>query len=238
MRIVILEDDRSDRDRLLAFCERYAGETGLDIKADAFIRPDDLPEDMSVYDGALFDIMMEKRAAGVEAACALRGAGWKGALVFITSSVDFYPQGFEVNAAHYIIKPVAYGAFAEAMERIIEKTGRPGRIVTMPVPRGEITLPERDIIFAEVYDHDTLIHTMNGELRVSMTLTEVEALLSKECFLRCFRSYVVNMAHIERMEEAHFVLTGGARVNISQRNRQEIHNRYLDYRSAINRRGW
>lgn len=237
IKIVILDDDRPDRDRLLIFCERYAGETGLDIEADAFARPGDLPEDMSAYDAALFDIMMEETASGVDAARALRGTGWKGALVFITGSGDFYPQGFEVNATHYLIKPVAYGAFAEAMERVIEKAGRRGRTVTLPVPRGKITLPERDILFAEVYDHNTLIHTMNGKLRVNVTLTETEALLSKEYFLRCFRSYVVNMAHIERMDEAHFILTGGVRVNISQRNRQEIHNRYLDYRSAVSKGG-
>lgn len=238
MRIVILEDDKRDGNKLLVLCKRYAAETGLDIQADVFDCPNGLPKNMRVYDAALLDIMLEERAAGVEVARNLRASGWKGALVFITSSSDFYSEGFEVNATHYLIKPIVYEGFAEAMERIMEKVGSPGRMVTLPVPRGEITLPERGILFAEVHDHDTLLHTIRDKIRVCLTLTEVQALLSKETFLRCFRSYLVNMAHIERMEEVHFVLTGGVRVPISLRNRLDIHNKYLDYRSALSKGGW
>ncbi|MFQ8582960.1 MAG: hypothetical protein ACLSA6_10740 [Holdemania massiliensis] len=41
-----------------------------------------------------------------------------GTLVFITTSTEHYADGFDVEAAHYLLKPVSWDAFCEAMRRV------------------------------------------------------------------------------------------------------------------------
>lgn len=230
IKLLILEDDAGDSRRLSSFCERYARENGYEIDTQVFASPDELPEDADGCDAALLDIMIDGAPAGVEIARRLRMGRWDGALVFITSSTDFYPEGFEVGAAHYLVKPLAWDNFCSAMERVMEKTGFPGKTLILPVPRGEVAISERNILFAEVYDHDTLIHTVGGTLNITMPLRELEMLFSK-AFTRCFRSYVVNMIHIDRIEEGDLILSGGEKIPVSRRSRMEIQSRYMEYRN-------
>lgn len=238
MKLLLLEDSAADRDVLLAFLEKYAHQTGYDLTALPCAAPEEIPIENIAFDVALLDIMMEGRAAGIEAARALRAQGFHGPVVFLTTSRDYYAEGFEVDAAHYLIKPYTYEAFLEAMDRIIRQTGRPRRMVELPVGRRRRTVAEDDILYVEVHGKETVVHTIQENLRVLLPLREVEALLVGSPFLRCFRSFVVNMEHIVRVEEDAFLLDNGARVAITLRNKEEIKGEYLDYRfEKMRRRG-
>ncbi len=63
-----------------------------------------------------------------------------------------------------------------------------------------------------------------------MTLAEVIGLIGGDArFLKCFRSYVVNMDHIQRMDGEHFVMDSGERVPIAKREATAIEARYMGY---------
>lgn len=236
MKLLILEDQASDRDVLLAFLEKYAHQTGYALAALPCASPEEIPEENPAFDAALLDIMMEGRPAGVEAARALQARGFRGPIVFLTTSRDYYAEGFEVDAAHYLLKPYTYEAFEEAMERLIRQAGRPRRTVELPVGRRRILAAEDEILFVEVYGKETLVHTVRENLRVLLPLREVEALLAGGPFLRCFRSCLVNMEHIVRAEEDAFLLDSGEQVPITLRSKEEIKGEYLDYRFEKMRR--
>lgn len=237
MKLLLLEDQAADRDLLLAYLEKYARQTGYNLTALPCAAPGEIPEEKSSFGAVLLDIMMDGRPAGVEAARMLRAQGFRGPIVFLTASRDYYAEGFEVDAAHYLIKPYTYEAFGEAMERIIRQAGRPRRTVELPVGRRRVTMAEDDVLYVEVYGKETLLHTKRESLRVLLPLRDVEALLSGGPFLRCFRSCLVNMEHIARAEEDAFLLDNGARVPITLRNKEEIKGEYLDYRFERMRRG-
>lgn len=236
MKLLLLEDQAADRDVLLAFLEKYAHQMGYELTALACAAPEEIPTGKTAFDAALLDIMMDGRPAGVEAARALRARGFLGPVVFLTTSRDYYAEGFEVDAAHYLIKPYTYEAFREAMARMIRQAGRPRRTVELPVGRRRVPVAENEILYVEVYGKETMVHTRGEKLRVLLPLREVEALLADGPFLRCFRSCVVNMEHIVRVEEDAFLLDSGARVPITLRGKEEIKGEYLDYRFEKMRR--
>lgn len=230
MKLLLLEDQEADRDVLLAFLEKYTYQTGYTLAMLHCTGPEEIPAGKTAFDVALLDIMIDGCPAGVEVARALRERGFRGPIVFLTTSRDYYAEGFAVDAAHYLIKPYTYEAFQEAMARIIRQTGRPRRTIELPVGRRRQTVTEDEILYVEVHGKETLVHTRWENLRVLLPLREVETLLSNGSFLRCFRSCLVNMVHIAHAEEDTFLLDNGERVPITLRNKDEIKGEYLDYR--------
>lgn len=236
MKVLILEDQEEDRDVLLAFLEKYVRHTGYELTPLYCAIPEEIPSESTAFDAALLDIMIKDCPAGVETARALRAHGFRGPVVFLTTSRDYYAEGFEVEAAHYLIKPYTYEAFAEAMERLIRQAGRPRRTVELPVGRRRISVAENEILYVEVFGKETLVHTSRENLRVLLPLREVESVLAGESFLRCFRSCIVNMDYIACAEEDAFRLHNGERVPITLRNKDEIKGEYLNYRFEKMRR--
>ena len=106
MLAVICDDLAKDRDILLDFCARYAKNNHLPVAALSFENAGALLQSREARsaDVIFMDIYMEG-ALGVDAARILRGKGFRGALVFTTTSREHYADGFDVEASHYLIKP-------------------------------------------------------------------------------------------------------------------------------------
>jgi len=68
------------------------------------------------YDLVLLDIVMDGMN-GMELARTIRESDQKAVIIFITSSREFVFEGYNVNALHYLMKPVDAGL----LERLITK---------------------------------------------------------------------------------------------------------------------
>lgn len=238
MIIAICEDTVQDMEAILDLCDRFASEQGYMIQTLMYGSAERLLADPESRDAEilLLDIMMPgpggTYAAGVELARHMRAEGFAGAIIFTTSSKDFYPEGFEVGATHYLVKPVAYEALSEALMRALQMVKRPERMITVPVNRVQVSVAQNQIQYAEVYGRETMLYTAAEKLRVLLPLKRIEALLDGDPFLRCYRSYIINMDYVRSLEEDHFVLQGDIRIPISLRNRQSLKERFFSYRLA------
>lgn len=236
MRIAICEDTPRDMETMLDLIDRYAGEAGYRIETLHYAHADALLADIQsrAADIMVLDIMMPgpegSRPAGIALARTLRADGYGGAIVFTTTSDDFYPEGFEVGAAHYLIKPVAYEGMRTALDRAMLLVKEPQRMITVPVNRIQLTIPRSLVRYAEVYGRETILHTAAEKLRVLLPLKKIETQLEGDPFLRCYRSYIINMDYVKAMGEDHFLLQGDVRVPISIRTRQAIRERFFTYR--------
>lgn len=236
VQIVICEDISRDMEVTLDLCDRYAAEHGYDMDLLPYGSAEKLLSDPAVRqaDVLMLDIMMEgpngPHPAGVEIARTLRREGYAGAIIFTTDSSEYYPEGFEVSAMHYLIKPLSYEAVSEALDRAVRQILKPQRVITVPVNRIQVTIATRTIRYAEVYGRETMLHTTTEPLRVLLPLKRIEELLHGDPFLHCYRSYIINMDFVQSLEDDHFRLTGGTRIPITMRNRQSIRERYFAYK--------
>jgi len=62
-----------------------------------------------------------------------------------------------------------------------------------------------------------------------MSLDELAVLLTEEEFLRCHRSYIVNMRFVARAEGCDFILNNDQKVPIRRRDKQQMKQHYADY---------
>ncbi len=57
------------------------------------------------------------------------------------------------------------------------------------------------ILFFEAFGHETIIYTTEGAYTISFTLKEIETLINNDSFLRCHRSYIINIDNIYKIEK-------------------------------------
>ncbi|OHX52149.1 LytR family transcriptional regulator [Planococcus salinarum] len=94
-------------------------------------------------------------------------------------------------------------------------------VVTVKSPDGWKPVPFDDVVSLEVKDRKTHVHAANFSGTNKNPLQEFEFLLPRETFIRCHRSFIVNVHHIEEIyPDTHstFVLAmdNGSRIPVSQ----------------------
>ena len=84
---------------------------------------------------------------GTEVARELRHQSNKMEIIFLTTSNEFAVDAFEVNAAHYLIKPFTQEAFHEAMDRAINHMEHlQVKMVSFKCPKDVVKAVEKDTI--------------------------------------------------------------------------------------------
>lgn len=230
MLAVICDDLAADREILLNFCDRYAKENRLPIATLEFENAGALLKcrEARSADVMFLDIYMEG-ALGVDAARILRSKGFRGALVFTTSSREHYADGFDVEVVHYLLKPIRWEAFCEAMRRVRDRAHAGARRVRVTAGRHEMDIDVSGIRYIEVYGHKTVLHTVRGEITVSQSLSALEERLGGDPFLRCYRYFIINMDFVKRLNEESFLMNDGQEIPLSRDGRAALKSRYMSY---------
>lgn len=87
----------------------------------------------------------------------------------------------------------------------------------------------KDITFIESIRRQILIHTTEGIITSYLKLDEVEMKLKDKRFLRCHKSFLINMNYIKSVEDYLFLLTNNTEVPIKKRTFSSIKKNYYTY---------
>lgn len=220
--IAICDDDQAAGSQIRDMAKLALREQGIDAAFTVYQSPSKLLADLwnagCQYDLYLLDILMGDEN-GVELARTLRSMGSRAKLVFITSSPDFWRDGYKVEASDYLLKPVDPAELSQVLNRLLKG---PDTVTFRSVSGSTVLIPVNNICWAEVFDHTVQIHTVTGDYTIPSTLGEVEKYLPGEKFFRCHRSYLVNLDFVDQVERTSLHLTVGARLPISRGNARDI----------------
>lgn len=230
MLAVICDDLAEDRNLLLEYCKQYAKEMRLPINTLSFENAGELliNKEARAADVIFMDIYMEG-ALGTDAARILRGKGFRGALIFTTTSQEHYAVGYDVEATHYLLKPITWSSYCEAMRRVQDRSLSSTRKIRVTSGRSELDVDISGIKYIEVYGHETIIYTVRGEITVNHSLSALEERLGGDPFLRCYRYFIVNLDFVKRLNEHNFLMNDGREIPLSRDGRAIIKNRYMSY---------
>ena len=226
--IAIVDDSAQDADLLKRQIELFLTESKepylIHVYHDGveFIRS---PEEYSI---AFLDIHMEK-IDGLEAAHFIRKISKDTILIFVTGMAQMAIRGYEVDALDFIIKPTDQRSIDRVMNKAIKRIqNQLGVTVVLKTSRDIISISSNKIYFIEVYDHDLIYHTEQGEYRVRGQLYEARKQLDEKQFILCHRSYLVNLRHISSVHDE-YLIVNGKKVLISKSHRKEIERRFVSY---------
>lgn len=131
-------------------------------------------------------------------------------LVVITTAYHEYAlQGYRFEVVDYLLKPVDYPRFLEAVEKLKRRqaihTPAPN-VLVVNVNKRHIRIPLADILYVESQKEYCTIHTASQTWRTQATLTEMAQRLPAGRFLRIHRSYIVHLEQVTSSNAAEVVV--------------------------------
>lgn len=148
-------------------------------------------------------------------------------LVFITTSRDFAVEAFQLEALHYLVKPVTLEQFRGALDRYQQKRGSV-RYLEVAQGRNMVRLRLDKINYLQSRNNGTDIFTDSHVLHVNQNTSALVEKLDGR-FLNIRRGMCVNMSFIKRMDADHCILKNGEIVLLSRKERADIRSRYREY---------
>ncbi|MBQ5311680.1 MAG: response regulator transcription factor, partial [Oscillospiraceae bacterium] len=165
---------------------------------------------------------------GIELARKLRNRGDMLPIIFITGYSEFMQQGFDVEALHYLLKPLDRDKLFEVLDRYAKRHTNDTRIV---VRRGDesVCISTSDIVCLEAFGKKTQIRLSDGSTILSdCGLGAVSEKLG-ETFISCHRSYIVNLAYIRSISRTDVTLDSGENVPLSRRSYDSVNRAFISY---------
>lgn len=180
------------------------------------------------YDLIILDILMN-RLTGIEVAHKIRERDEHVRLAFCTSSNEFASESYEVNAQHYLLKPITADSISKMFKRLnlthVEQT----RIIRLPDGH---PLVLRNILYTEYSNHTVTFYLKEeAPYRLRISQAETEALLFPHgCFLSPYKGITVNLHAVDELVEDTLVLCDGTRLMITRRKLKEVKDAFQTFR--------
>lgn len=222
-KIAICDDLETDREYVSSLVKKWAAETGRSIRISFFPSAESFLfhyEDENNYDILLLDIEMGTMD-GVQLAKKLRQTNQAVQIVFITGFPDFIAEGYEVSALHYLMKPVSREKLFAVLEKAISNITRQEKRLCVTFDRHTEFIPLSKITYIEAQKQYVAVHTDTQEHRMKASLGDMEKELD-EYFFKCQRSFIVNLRHVQRINNGCVELKNGDVVPISRGLAQKI----------------
>lgn len=230
MRIAIVEDSVTERERISTLTKEYFSEQGKPCNISLFSDGDELLEEYSAdWDLIFLDIQME-RMDGMAAAEMIRKLDQDVFIVFVTNMAHYAIKGYGVHALDFLLKPINYRILKQLLqqvERLLKE--RKKKFITLPTQKGMTRIDASDILYVEVENHVLSVVTIHGVFRLRGTISGIEELLDGYDFFRCNNCYLVNLARVSRVEQG-VAFVGEHELTVSrprQKKFMEVLTRYI-----------
>lgn len=233
MKIAICDDLESDRQTLIHMIKKYCKDYNLELELYAYENGHKLLSDFTLgkFKLIFLDIYMNDKnnITGIEIGKEIRLHDKEVIIIFMTTSKDHALDAFEVDAMQYLVKPVSY----EKLHNIFNKCQRlfadNMRFIEVPSSGLSVKIFLKDIYYIEVYNKVSLIHTNTEIVKTYTSLSKLWELVGSTPFLKCHRSYIVNMLYIDDILDTDFRLKNGDTVPIRKEEAYSIKQTYSDY---------
>lgn len=229
--IAIVDDVTQDRLHMEQLVLHWAQQQGDEIQLSLFDSGEAFLESVSCSRCSIvfLDLFMSG-IHGMETARELRRRGSSCQIVFVTSSDAYAIQGYEVDAANYLLKPVSAEDLKQSLQHCLSRMGKNMASITVISNRAAISIPLNRIIWIEAQRNALLFHTDGGTIKSYMTIENLMKMLEKyPQFQLCCKGILVNMDRIASVGEDDFVMDNNEHVQIRKRGGNQVKREYLHY---------
>lgn len=255
MKIAICDDEQVQIEYIESIIAGWSKKKGQSCKVEAYPSAESFLfayEDNKDYDILLLDVEMGE-LSGIDLAKRLRRDNSKAEIIFLTSHFEFYGEGYEVDALHYLIKPIAPDKLMTVLDKAVEKLAVEPPSVVITCEGETIKLYEKDICYVESLLHYIVIHahtpasssnnTMGvacvkgpsgnigsageKEYRIKENISSFEQKLSQD-FYRIHRSVLVNLKQIVRISKTLVTMENGTELPLARGKYDALNEAFIE----------
>lgn len=211
MKVLLVEDESGIRLLLRKIIER---KEGFEVVGEA----ENLADALRVFtqekpEVVFLDIEIQGEN-GLNCAKVIADLEPKTKIIFATAHAEYMSNAFEVYAFDYLVKPFDVERVNKTLDRILslnkeKQTAEMDKIVKYErgleklLVKGKESISfvdVKDIILVQREDGNTVIYTKQDSFITSANLSEIEAKLDPDQFMRSHKSYIINLSLIKRIE--------------------------------------
>ena len=230
MRIAICDDEKAQRQLLKKYLEEWAAKNKVILETELFVSGESFLfswEDDSDYDLLIFDIEMGQMS-GMDLAADIRKKDEDIPILFVTGYDKYMLQGFEVSALHYLLKPVNTEKLFEVLDKLKIKRKQEEKLF-FHTEKGPVSLPVSRIWYIEARAHQCILYTEDEAHILYVAIGEMASYLcSRPEFVRCHRSYLVNLYHISAIAKPELILDDKRRLPVSRSAEKEVNRLFIE----------
>lgn len=230
--VAICDDEEQFVTHLTGLLERYAAETGEEIKVTAYYDGMELIEKYDTTVDLIFLDIQMRMVDGLQTAGHIRQMDERVGIIFLTTLTQYGLEGYRYQAEDYIIKPIKYVRLKAEMDQWIRKHRRddsPSIVVANDTGRYKIVL--KSLRYVETFNRNLLLHTEQENIICYKSMKEMECMLLEYGFVRCHTSYLVNLGYVKAVSSKNLEITliTGEKIPISQPKRKAFMERLAEY---------
>lgn len=179
------------------------------------------------FDILLLDIEMPE-INGIELAKSVRKDNTSVQIIFITGYYDYFSDGFDVSALHYLIKPVDERKLSPVLDKAVFNLNYRQRSVLISTQDADVKLSLSDICFIEAENVYVNVHTTENSYRTRTSLTKFSELLD-ETFMKVHRSYIVSLKYVKKISKNEITMLSGNIIPLRRGMYEEIYSALIKY---------
>jgi len=221
IKCLIIDDEPLSRNVLRTFTQDHPDLELVTECKDAFEAMEVLSKES--VDLLFLDINMPK-LSGVNF---YKSLNHKPEVIFTTAYPEFAVEGFELNAVDYLMKPISFERFVQAIQKVKDKQGDSKKeetaqdYILLKADKKIYRTPFEEILYCEALGDYVKVHLTTKTLIITTTMKGILADLPSDQFMRTHKSYIINKTKFEYIE-GNQIKVGEHMVSIGQSYREEV----------------
>ena len=185
----------------------------------------DVAEAMDTMQHRRIDILLSDiQMPGISGIAFIRGLPYRPAVIFTTAYSEYAVEGFDLGVVDYLLKPIGFPRFLQAMQKAMEHLRMTRRdvsrtagatayaetpdFITVRADHRLYKLNFRDILYIEGQHEYVTFHTLQRKVTAYYSLKTLEEQLPAAQFVRIHKSYMVSLAHIDMADSRTITVHG------------------------------
>lgn len=182
------------------------------------------------FDLILLDILMDG-LNGLDLAKEIRNLDLEVKILFISTSKDYILDGYDVHAYNYLLKPVSYFKLEYVILDFIDNFNNlKNNLFTVKNKQSIFRINLDNIIFFESKLRKiNIVFSNYSEISFYDKLDNIEDALISKNFIRCHKSYLVNLNYIKKIENSKIITLNNNIIPISRSYLKKTKDIFFEY---------
>lgn len=172
---------------------------------------------------------------GIQVGNALMKRNKNTLIIVITSYMEYLDAAMKFHVFRYLSKPIDEKRFLLNLKDAISEYTNSGKIICLETKSENQIISTLDIIFIEVFNRNTLIHTTLGTYHSTKPISYWESVLDEDFFYQPHRSNIINLHYVSGFSSSSiFLCNNKYEAYLTIRKSKQFKKQYMTFLEGVN----